>query len=208
MKHYSVNSFWTKALLIPGALLFVSMFSACSDDDPEKEDVPELITKATLTFTPVGGGTAIVATATDPDGEGIQDLVIDGPINLATGTTYTLNIELINGLAAVGSDEYDITAEVQGESDEHMFFFGWTNNVFSNPAGNGNIDARADAVNYNDEDDNGQPLGLSTRWTTAEAAGSGTFQVILKHQPNLKSTTSSSTTGETDLNLTFTITVE
>lgn len=190
------------------AIASVSFLSGCDDDDPKKEDTPELITKATLTFTPTGGGTTVTVTATDPDGEGVVDLTVDGPINLVTNKTYTLTVELINGLVASTEPEYDITAEVEEEGDEHMFFFAWTNNVFSNPAGNGNVDNRADAVNYNDEDDNGQPLGLNTTWTSAAATASGTFNIILKHQPDLKSASSTSSTGETDIDLTFTINIQ
>ena len=187
--------------------LTTSLFiSGCDDDDPVKEDVPELITKVTLTFTPSGGGSPVVVTATDPDGEGIQDIVADYPITLTAATSYDMSITLANTLAQPSDPAYDITEEVEEEGDEHMFFFSWTNNVFSNPAGDGNIDNRADAVNYEDEDANGLPLGLHTSWTTAEAS-SGNFRVILKHQPDLKSETSDSSIGETDLDLTFTVIV-
>jgi hypothetical protein len=189
------------------AIASMSFLGGCKDDDPEKEDTPELITKATLTFTPAGGGTTVTVTATDPDGEGVQDLTVDGPINLVVNKTYTLNLELINGLAQPTEPEYDVTAEVEGESDEHMFFFGWTNNVFSDPSGNGNIDNRADDVNYNDVDEEGLPLGLSTTWATVGSAASGTFRIILKHQPDLKSATTTSDIGESDIDLTFTISV-
>ena len=194
---------------IPLTLVFASLFflSGCDDDDPVKEDVPELITKATLTFIPSGGGSAVVVTATDPDGEGIQDLQVDGPINLEAAKSYSLSIALINGLAQPSDLQYNITDEVEEEGDEHMFFFSWTNNVFSNPTGNGNIDNRADEINYEDVDDNGQPLGLTTSWTTA-GTSSGNFRVILKHQPELKSATSDSNTGETDLDVTFTVNVQ
>lgn len=188
-------------------LTFAAMFSGCNDDDPKKEDTPELITKVTLTFTPAAGGAAVVVTATDPDGEGLQDIAADGPINLVKGTSYTLAIGLINGLAAPTDPEYNITEEVEEEGDEHMFFFAWTNNVFSNPAGNGNVDNRADAVNYNDEDGDGLPLGLSTDWTAAAASASGTFRIILKHQPDLKSDISDSTTGDTDVDISFIINI-
>ncbi len=191
--------------LAMGSLVFMA---GCDDDDPEKENVPELITKVTLTFTPIGGGTTVEATATDPDGEGVQELTVDGPINLATETRYTMTIELINGLLQPTDDEYFITEEVEEEADEHMFFFAWTNNVFDSPSGNGNVDNRADAVNYNDEDGDGLPLGLSTDWTTASAPVSGTFRVILKHQPDLKSATSTADTGETDVDITFDIDIE
>jgi hypothetical protein len=197
-----------KLLVVTAVIFSLALFTSCDDvDDPVKEDTPELITKVTLTFTPSGGGTAVTATATDPDGEGVQDIEIDGPISLADNTTYTLTIQLINELADPGDAEYNITEEVEEEGDEHMFFFSWTNNVFSDPVGNGNIDNRDDDVNYNDEDVNGQPIGLETSWTTA-AASSGKFQVVLKHQPELKTATSTSTTGETDLDIEFDINVE
>jgi hypothetical protein len=187
--------------------LTTSLFiSGCDDDDPVKEDVPELITKVTLTFTPSDGGSPLVVTATDPDGEGVQNIAADGPITLAAASSYDMSITLVNALAEPSDPAYNITEEVEEEGDEHMFFFSWTNNVFSNPAGNGNMDNRADAVNYEDEDANGLPLGLHTSWTTAEAS-SGNFRVILKHQPDLKSETSDSSIGETDLDLTFTVIV-
>lgn len=196
---------WMKLLTMVVALASVFTLASCDDDDPVKEDVPELITKATLTFTPVGSsGAVITATATDPDGEGVNDLTVDGPINLAAGATYTLTISLINELADPNDEEYNITEEVEEEGDEHMFFFGWTGDVFADPTGNGNIDNRADGVNYEDEDVNGLPLGLTTSWTTS-AASNGTFRVVLKHQPDLKTTTSGFDTGETDLDVTFVV---
>lgn len=193
---------------------FISLFAvagvvsltSCSDDDPQKEDVPELITKATLTFTPAGGGTSITVSATDPDGEGVQDIQVDGAINLAANTTYTLTLALINELAEPSSPEYNIADEVEEEGDEHMFFYGWTGDVFSNPTGNGNMDSRADVVNYEDSDNNGYPIGLTTSWTTG-ATSTGTFRLVLKHQPDLKTSTSDVNAGETDLDIEFDINV-
>jgi hypothetical protein len=193
------------SVLVVASVLFLA---GCSDDDdPKKEDTPELITKVTLTFTPTGEGTPVVVTATDPDGLGVQDLAPDGPINLVAGQSYALAITLINGLAKVTDPGYNITEEVEEEGDEHIFFFAWTGNVFSDPAGDGNIDNREDVVNYNDEDENGLPVGLSTSWIAGEAS-SGEFRVILKHQPDLKSASSNSSDGETDLDLEFDIAVE
>jgi hypothetical protein len=208
MKHaqFRINN-KVRVLFSSLALVSMSFLTSCDDDDPKKEDTPELITEVTLTFTPTGGGSTVTATATDPDGDGVQNLTVDGPINLAVNKTYTLSVELINGLADPSEPEYDITAEVEEESDEHMFFFGWTNNVFLDPAGNGNVDNRGDDVNYNDEDDNGLPLGLNTSWTTVAASASGTFTIMLKHQPDLKSATSTSTDGDSDIDLDFIINV-
>ncbi len=191
-----------KLLSLLSLISLITIFNGCKDDDPEPENIPELITKVVLRFTPVGG-TPVVVSATDPDGEGSQNLQIDGPINLSKGTTYTLTIELINGLYNEGEDGYDVTEEVREEGDEHQLFFGWSNEVFSSPTGTGNI-SRTGIVNYQDEDDNGRPIGLTTSWTTAASSTTGnSFTVLLKHQPNIKSSSTTSIDGETDLDITF-----
>lgn len=187
------------------------LFSGCGDD-PEPENVPELITKITLKFSPVGGGDLITITATDPDGEGVQDITVDGPINLVKNKQYTLAIELINGLYQQGEDGYDVSKEVEEEGDEHQFFFSFSEGVFSSPNGTGNIKDNASSavgtINYLDEDANGRPIGLNTSWTTASVGTTGkSFRVILKHQPDLKSTTSTSLDGESDLDITFVVNV-
>jgi hypothetical protein len=217
MKHNSTQALASVAKILTLAFLSTLLvtFNGCKKDDPKPEDVPELITKATLTFTPNGGGTAVVITATDPDGEGVQNITVDGPINLATNKTYVLTLDMINGLAKPTDAAYKVTDEVEEEGDQHQFFFAWTNNTFSNPAGNGNVDNRSDAINYsggsNSKDKNNRPLGLTTTWTSSTLVGtatlSGTFRVLLKHQPGLKSDTSDSNAGETDLDLTFTLNV-
>jgi hypothetical protein len=196
------------ALLIAPSIL---LLTSCQDDDPVKEDIPELITKATLTFTPAAGtgASVIKVTATDPDGEGPQSIAINGEIKLNKGITYTLTVDMLNELAEPTDDEYNISAEVLNEGDEHQFYFAWTGNVFSSPAGNGNMDNRGDAVNYKDKDENNLPIGLTTEWTAISTATSvtNTFHIVLKHQPELKSATSAFDDGETDLDLTFPITV-
>lgn len=189
------------------AILAVGLMSSCDDDDPEREDAPELVTKVTLRFTPIGGGTAITATATDPDGRGIQNLTTDGPITLAANTNYQLTVEMVNELLSPSHDDYDVSDEVRDDGDEHMFFYAWTNGLFTDPAGDGNIDNRADEVAYNDEDERGRPIGLRTLWTTAEAS-TGKFRILLKHQPGIKSDTSTSSMGETDLDIEFDIEIQ
>jgi len=196
-------------LLFAGALTFLS---SCNNDDPKPENIPELITKVVLTFTPAGGGSVVTVTATDPDGEGVQDIKVDGPINLVKGNQYILALELINGLYKPGDDGYDITVEVEKEGEEHQFFFSFSEGVFSSPAGTGNIkdnvSSTAGSINYSDEDVNGLPIGISTSWTTANAATTAkSFRVILKHQPGIKSNTSTSLDGESDLDITFALNV-
>jgi len=192
------------SIILMCALLSTAVFlNSCGDDDgPEEENVEEIITDVTLTFTPEGGGTAITATAVDPDGEGAQELAVSGPVNLSANTTYTLTLDLQNSL-----EMESISDEVREEADEHMFFFAWTDGAFSDPAGNGNADNRADAVNYEDMDGGNLPLGLTTSWTTGDASN-GTFRVVLKHQPDIKSATSTVNDGESDIDITWTLNVQ
>jgi hypothetical protein len=204
-----IHSKKTKLLASIFAIISLASITGCDNEDPVKQDVPEFVSSVELLFTPTGGGTAVTAKAIDLDGLGSGDMTVDGPINLAKNVTYTLTFEILNNLADETDPEYNIGNEIEEEGDEHQFFFEWTN-VFSNPAGNGNIDNRNDPVNYSieDKDINGLPIGLSTSWTTTDVASSGTFTVLLKHQPDLKSGTSTSSDGETDIDLTFTINVE
>lgn len=197
MKH--IRNYLSVGLIVTGGL-----FTSCGDDDaPAAENEEEVIDLVTLTFTPQGGGTAIVATAEDPDGEGVADFETE-VINLDINTTYDLSIKVENS-----EEGENITEEIEEEDEEHMFFFSFTTDIFSDPAGNGNVDSRSDDVNYNDQDANGNPVGLSTTWTTAEVASSnGDFQVILKHQPEgIKTATSTATDGESDIELTWTINI-
>ncbi len=173
-------------------------------DAPPCENEEEIITDVTLTWTPVDGGAPIVARAQDPDGEGPQDLQVLDDIELVESTEYTLTIELRNEI-----EGEDITEEIMEEDDEHMFFFAWADELFVSPAGNGNVDNRPDPVGYNDFDENNLPVGLSTSWETecGEEITSGTFRVILKHQPGIKSETSTAQDGGTDVDLLFTVNV-
>jgi hypothetical protein len=195
-----------KILHIGAALVLWSGLFGCEVEDPVKEAVPELITEVTLTFTPVDGGNPVVIKATDPDGEGVQDIFVDGSIELEAGKTYSMSVTLTNGLAQPSDPEYDLTEEVREEGDEHILFYSWTNNVFFNPEGDGNFDNRNDPLNYEDEDENGLPVGLETSWT-AGSQSSGDLRVVLKHQPDLKSASSGASEGETDLDITFPINV-
>ena len=191
-------------------LVFVApiLFFACSPEEPVREDVPELITRITLRFTPTDGGDVIEASASDPDGEGVADIEADGPAVLVAGKTYNLDIILFNELVNPGQSGYDISAEVEEEGDEHMLFFAWDDALFTEPTGNGNADNRNDPVLYLDTDQNNLPLGLTTSWTTASTATSGKLRIVLKHQPGSKTANSGLSTGETDLDVTFDVTIQ
>jgi len=170
-------------------------------EDPNEEE--EVINEVILTFSPVGGGADITATWFDADGDGVGTPSIDD-IDLDANTEYNMSITLTNTLA---DPDEDVTAEIEDEDDEHMFFFAFTDGVFTDPMGDGNIDSRSDALNYNDTDDNGEPVGLSTNWTTGAASSGNTFTVLLKHQPGIKSSTSDADDGGTDVDIDFTLNI-
>lgn len=199
----------TSIYLFASSLLLIG---SCDNDEPVKEDVPELITRVEMKFSEAAGGSSLTVDAVDPDGEGVKDMEITSPIILKPNTEYLLKISLYNTLVEPGEDGYDLTKEVEEEGDEHMFFFSWTKDPFTAPKGNGNIDARADAVIYsgasNAVDSNGLPLGLTTDWTTGAVNSGIEFRVKLMHQPGLKSATSGANEGETDLDLTFTMNIQ
>ncbi len=188
-------------------MLGLGLVVSCSDDDdpePEENEEEEVISEVVLTFTPDDGGDAVVATWFDADGDGPNDPTID-EIELIEDETYILTITLANTL---GTEVEDITAEIDEEADEHMFFFSFTEGIFEDPEGDGNVDNRADPINYEDEDGNGFPVGLTTEWTAGEH-GEGEFTVVLKHQPDgLKTETSGTADGGTDVNITFPLHVE
>ena len=198
------NIFKLNYLLFAVLTLFV--FTACEEDEavPEEEDEMEVITDVTLIFTP-DAGDVVTATAQDPDGEGVLDIVVQDEIKLQSGTSYTLTFDIMNNLESPGEDIGDEIAE---EDDEHQVFFAWTEGAFSNPSGNGNIDNASDPVNYNDSDGNGNPLGLNTSWTAGNPTTAASFTVRLQHQPDVKTATSGANDGDTDFELQFRLTIE
>lgn len=210
MTKQNTKSFLKTILPLLAGIIFT--VQSCKNEDPLPENIPELITKVVLSFSPEGGGSIVKVTATDPDGGGVQDMVVDGPINLLKNTQYKLSLELINELYLPGDDDYNITAAVEEEGEEHQFFFSFSEGTFLSPVGMGNIKENETSVsgniNYVDEDNSGLPIGIDTSWTTANGLSSDkSFRVILKHQPELKSTTSTSLDGESDIDITFVLNV-
>ena len=187
------------------AVLTLFMFTACEEDEaaPEEENEVEVFTDVKLVFTPIGGGAAVEAAAQDPDGAGVQELQVLGAINLAANTEYLLSLMIENCLEDPCED---MNEEIAEEAEEHQFFFAFTNDAFTSPVGNGNMDNASDPINYIGFDGNGNPVGLNTNWTTGSAS-TGTFTVQLQHQPDVKTATSGSTDGDTDFALTFNLNI-
>ena len=185
------------------------LLTGCAKEEevPEEEHEMEVITDVKLIFTNDNDSNDIVyARAQDPDGDGVEDLKILDSVNLDVSKSYTLTFEIMNNLETPGED---IGEEIADEDDEHQIFFSFSNDAFSDPLGNGNIDNASDSINYNDVDGNGNPVGLSTGWTTASSTlTGGTFTVKLQHQPDVKTSTSTANTGDTDFELEFVLNIQ
>lgn len=165
-----------------------TLFTACDKDDDTGTDEQELITTVRLTFTEVGGGSTEFAVK-DLDGDGGNPPVAD-EIKLKPNTAYTIGVAFLDESDA--ANIHDITEEILSENTAHLVCFTATG-------------AATEPV-IGDADDNGKPLGLESSLTTG-AAGTGTLQVALKHQPD-KSAASPCATGDTDAEVLFDLTIE
>ena len=170
-------------------LFIAAAFTACKKDDdlvpvpPAVENESEVITTMELTFTDSAGvQPTVTATFRDPDGEGGNGPDIHDTIRLAPNTTYMVAIELLNETETPAED---ITHEIEDEAAEHLFCFS---------ASGANVDiTRTDT-------DGTYEVGIESKWQVG-AASTGTVQVELKHQPDVKD--GSCDPGETDIDVTY-----
>ena len=178
------------------ALVAFTIFAvACSKDDPIVVNQEEVITTLTLTLTPESGN-KITLRSYDLDGsDGPNPPVISISGSLAANTTYTGSVEVLN---ETESPAEDVTIEVIDEGEEHQFFYTFTNSIGT--------------VAYTDTDNDENPIGVTFTLTTA-AAGSGDLTVTLIHEPaksaaDVKSGSITNAGGETDVEATFSLTVQ
>ncbi len=173
-------------------LLAVVFFSQCDTEEPEAENEEELITTLTMTFS-APGADDVVFELYDADG--------DGPIapvyeigTLAANTSYSVEIEVLNE-----EENENITEEILEEDEEHQFFFQISNGLNLNFA-------------YDDIDGGGNPIGVSSIFTTGEAS-TGDFIVTLRHEPSkdaegVANGNIDNAGGETDIQATFDVIIE
>lgn len=163
--------------LIFFSVIFTGLVS-CKDNDTSVAESREKVTEVSLIFSNVEGGAPLIYKATGMEGAESNHLIPEAPIVLDTNTSYQLFIRIENTQTGV-----DLTNKIDSAGTTHMVYFAFTNDLFKYPTGDGNIDQREpQAVEYLDEDDHGQPIGLITGWVTGGVA-SGDFRVLLKHQP-------------------------
>ena len=174
-------------------LLFIALIilgSACKRDNDDPQDPidtneEELITTVQLTFS-TSNGTSFSTQWQDIDGPGGTSPIIDS-IFLDTNTVYKVSAEFLD---ESGQTTEDITEEIQEESSEHLICF----------------DPSEDNVTIERTDSDGEfEIGISTRWTTSDAANLD-IKVSLKHQPDIKDGTCAP--GETDVEVTFPLTIK
>jgi hypothetical protein len=154
------------------ALFSFSLFS-CESNDPEDENEGEIITDVTLRFTEVNEtgnpiGTAFEVVASDSDGLELGGNPTIGTINLEPGKSYLLEIEIFNAI-----ENEDITEEIEEEADEHQFFF----------LGTAFVGSPLLFYTYDDEDSDGNPIGLRGFVEVSANPGfnNAQFRLILRH---------------------------
>jgi len=174
-----------KYALLASALVFAS----CSDDDNTPDEVNEEEVITTLTVTLDSGTDQIVLQYQDLDGEGSDPAEITVSGTLSANTVYDGSIVLLNEI-----EGENITEEVEEEADEHQFFY---------TVGSGlNV-----TTDYNDADSMGNPVGLSFILSTSDAS-SGALTFTLRHEPNKPNDGLETAGGETDIEVTFDVTVQ
>lgn len=180
---YLKNNFLILALFLTGSVFFTS----CEPMEPGVENPGEIITTIVYTLTDMNGNTAVLSVV-DLDGDGAVDPVFTlDP--LTSNTTYTGTIEFRND-----NENENITEEIQDEDEDHQIFYEST------------IDGIL--VAYNDQDADGNPVGLTTTLTTGDA-GSGSITITLRHEPvkdaaGVSDGNIANAAGDTDIEVIFT----
>jgi hypothetical protein len=177
-----------KTTLVLLSLGLITLSCSNDDDNPVAVDEEEVITTMTIELASTGGLVTLQTRDLDGDGPDAPVITVE---NLAANTTYNGSITLLNETETPADN---ITLEVAEEDDEHQFFF--------------NSSGAVTSVIYEDEDGDGNPIGLSFTLTTGDA-GTGTLQVTLRHEPKKPNNgTLADAGGETDIAQSFSVVVE
>ena len=173
----------------------ILFFGSCKKNDPTIPNEEEIITTLTYTLTPDGGGSPVIMTFRDLDGDGGNPPTIAGG-TLEANINYLGSLTLLN---ETDSPAGDISAEIKEEGEDHQFFFSATNDL--------NL-----AIEYTDQDGNGNPVGLSTAAPSGNIS-QGQLTIILRHEPDKSATgvadgNIANAGGETDIEVTFDVIIQ
>ncbi|MAJ37242.1 MAG: type 1 periplasmic binding fold superfamily protein [Flavobacteriaceae bacterium] len=173
--------------LLVGLLSVVIISCSKDDDSPEPINEEEVITTMTVVLNP--GNITLKSQDLDGDGPNAPNVTVSG--SLSANTTYTGSVTFLNELE---SPAEDITEEVEEEDDKHQVIFVSSGVALS--------------VSDLNTDGNGNDLGTQFSLSTA-AAGSGTLRIVLRHEPTKPNDgTLAGAGGETDIDVSFNVTVE
>lgn len=168
--------------------------TACNNDDdtPEQIEDHEGIEEVVLRFTATDG------TATDYSFTSGQST--GETINLAVNSTYAMEVVELNG--EEDGVEGNLIGEIVEEVEDHFFVYELADVTFGF--------TRTDSAETTRED--GTLVGVKAQIVTS-TAGSGTFKVILKHEPtsvddSANNGLGSSEGGSTDVEATYPIVIE
>lgn len=178
--------------LAMAAIAVVSMTSCEDDDAPQIINQEEVITTVTYTLTNAADTTdTVILRSVDADGEGPNAPVETVSGTLTAGASYNGEVRFENELE---SPAENITLEVIEEGDEHEVFYNSTVSGVS--------------ISKTDVDVNGNPIGVTSTLSTG-AAGTGSLSIVLRHEPTKpNNSTLSDAGGETDVQVTFNVTVQ
>jgi hypothetical protein len=169
------------------------LLASCGDSVTDPAGESEVISRVTLTLTPTTGA-AVSAYIEDADGNGPNAPSAQvGTLSMPAGATFTGAIRFENRLV---TPIENITDEVRTEGNEHRVFYA--------------VSGGGVTVNTTDLDSGGRPLGLAFTATApaGTAAGARTVRVVLCHYDGVtKPATAASCTAETDIDVTFTVSV-
>ena len=173
-------------------LAFLMMLSIVGcKKDPVDPNESELITTVRVKVTEKSSGTQSLFEFKDLDGVGGAAPSKFDEIILAKGKVYDCAIQLLNESKTPADD---ITLEVTAEGVDHQIYLTASNALV--------------AVSNLNNDAKGLPLGVTSTWTAAAAAGTGTFNVTLKHKPGVKAAGDPVSKGETDIAIDFKLSVK
>ncbi|KAA1246302.1 type 1 periplasmic binding fold superfamily protein [Aquimarina sp. RZ0] len=172
---------------------------SCSDDDdnPAVVNEEELITTMTVTLT--AGMDVVTLTSRDldgPDGPNAPVITISGP--LSADTTYIGEVQLLNESE---TPTENVNEEVEGEADEHQFFFEVADTLNATTT---YTDTEADYP----PNTGTNPVGISFSLVTTDAS-TGSLTVTLRHEPKKPNDgTLADAGGNTDITQSFDIAIE
>ena len=175
-------------------LFLSSLFFSCKKEEVVPTDDNELITTVELIFTDANKKVSTFSFQ-DKDGDGKTPPEKFDKIVLDKNMAYTMEVHMYD---ETKNPKLDITEDIESESDVHLFVFK------IDPASLFNLKA-------SDKDKNGLPIGLRSSGTTQNAAGTGKFNLILKHQPPINGKavkTGNEAGGSSDIDLIFDLSIK